>query len=435
MISIVAALLLMAASALAGVVAIRLAGRRGPGADADAGAAQGGALALLDIDDLAGVNTAQDFDTGDRLLNAVGDALRRALPDGATLERLQSGRFLLWMPDATMEAARDEVEHLRALASRNVVEGSAGSVSRPVSAGLVVADPSESRARAILRADAALAQAKRMGGDRLAAIRSLPIPALAPPREAIEEAIATRALEYHVQPILALEARRPVGVEALLRWNRPDGAVMGPAGFMDTLDRIPEAGSDLFPDMAVEAATPFVTGPAPIYATFNITGAALDGLHRPEGRWLAEMLERLPPERLVLEIVETAVVVCPETTVTLIESLRARGVRIALDDFGTGLSTLDRLRCFPVDILKIDRTFIDGLGGTGREEAILASLVALAHGLDIDIVAEGIETEEQATQLIGLGIRYGQGYHLGRPAPASDWAERMATEASGPSFT
>ncbi len=374
----------------------------------------------------------QDYDTGDRLLKAVADTLRRAIPEGGAVERLESGRFLVWLPLTGMEEARSAAERLRALAAGSVVEGPRGSVSRPVSAGLVVTDAGEGRARAILRADAALLRAKRRGGNRLAAVGSLPIPMLAPPRAEIEEAIATRALVYHVQPILNLASRRPVGVEALLRWNRPDGEVLGPAGFMDTLDRIPEAGSDLFPDMAVEAATPFVTGSTPIYTTFNVTGTVLDGLEKPEGRWLAELLERLPPQQVVLEIVETAVVVCPDTTVAMIESLRARGVRIALDDFGTGLSSLERLRRFPVDLLKIDRTFVKGLGGSGREEAILASLAALAQGLDIDLVAEGIETEEQARQLMGIGIRYGQGFHLGRPARASDWAARIAEGAFGP---
>ena len=135
---------------------------------------------------------------------------------------------------------------------------------------------------------------------------------------------------------------------------------------------------------------------------------------------------------MVLEIVETAVVVCSGTTLAMIEQLRARGVRIALDDFGTGLSSLERLRRLPVDVLKIDRTFIDGLGCDGREEAILASLAALAQGLDIDLVAEGIETEAQARELVGLGVPFGQGFHLGRPGPASDWAARLAAGAFGP---
>ena len=118
-------------------------------------------------------------------------------------------------------------------------------------------------------------------------------------------------------------------------------------------------------------------------------------------------------------------IVHPERAAELIAEMRARGVRIALDDFGTGLSNLARLRRFPVDILKIDRLFVAGLGGAGREEAILEATAMLARRLDMDLVAEGIETEAQAATLRDLGIRYGQGYLLGRPAPAGEWAARL----------
>lgn len=387
---------------------------------------QAATLALMDIDDLKGVNVTADFDTGDRLLNEVDDILRRALPCGAGFERLESGRFLVWLPKMSLECAARMAEQMRLLACQALVDGPSGRVARTLSAGLVATSSNESRARAILRADVALANAKRIGGNKTETTPNLPMPSLVPSREQIEEAITTRALEYHVQPIFDLRSMVPAGVEALLRWNRPDGAVLGPNGFMDTLNRIPEVGAELFPDLAVEAAMPFATGAAPIYTTFNITGAVLDGVNSPGCRWLSTVLERIPAENLVLEIVETAVIVNPQRAADLIDRLRARGVRIALDDFGTGLSNLERLRRFPVDILKVDRAFVDGIGGDGREEAILASLVALAGGLDIDVIAEGIETEAQARTVGDLGIYYGQGYHLGRPAPASDWATRMA---------
>lgn len=389
-----------------------------------------GALALLDVDDLKGVNNARDFDTGDRLLNAMGDILRRTLPAGGGLERLESGRFLVWLPGTDLPGACKTVDRMRALASIAVIESTDGIVSRSLSAGVVTAVPGEGRARAILRADAALARAKGLGGDRMEATRALPVPSLAPPRAEIERAIADRALEYHVQPIFDLRSGRPAGVEALLRWNRPDGAILGPAGFLDTLNRIPEAGADLFPDLAVEAATPFVSGAEPVYVTFNVTGAVLDGTGRAGQHWLAEILERLPPERLVLEIVETAAIVRPDRAIETIERLRARGVRIALDDFGTGLSNLERLQKLPVDIVKIDRQFVEGLNRCGREEAILASVAALARGLDIDVVAEGVETEQQIDRLRELDLHFAQGFHLGRPAPAADWAARIGPPLS-----
>ena len=389
--------------------------------------AQGGSLAMFDLDGLKRVNEANDFDTGDRLLDAVGDTLRRALPAGGGLERSEGGRFLVWLPNQELAAAQGPTESLRALVRVTVVEGIRQKAACTASAALVTVTPEEGRARAVLRADALMARAKALGGDRLEAQVRLDIPSLAPPRAEIEEAIAARALDYHVQPIFDLRVAPPraAGVEALLRWNRDDGSVLGPAGFMDTLNRIPEAGSDGFPDVAAEAALPFTTAPEPVFVTFNITGAVLDGTGSAGCRWLNAVLNRVPAGQLVLEIVETAVIVAPDRAADLIERLRDRGVRIALDDFGTGLSNLERLRRFPVDFIKMDRAFVDGLGGAGREEAILASMVSLARGLDIDLIAEGIETEAQADTLRDLGVHYGQGYLLGRPGPAAEWAARL----------
>ncbi|WP_299813923.1 GGDEF domain-containing phosphodiesterase [uncultured Jannaschia sp.] len=393
-----------------------------------AGAA--GALALFDVDKLRDVNVTRCYDTGDRLLDAISEVIRRAMPAGATFDRLSGGRFVLWLPYTTLRDAAGIVERIRALASTALADSERGIVSRSLSAGLVAAYPEESRERAVLRADAALARAKGFGGDRTEITRALPVPALIPAQAEIENAIVERALEYHVQPIVDLRDRRAVGVEALLRWNRPGGQVVGPMNFVDTLRRLPQTETELFPDIAIEAARPLITGDKSFYTTFNVDGPMLEGKDGPATRWLSVLLERLPPEQLVLEIVETAVIVQPESALGFLERLRARGIRIALDDFGTGLSSLNRLRQFPVDILKIDRVFINGLGETGREEAIVEGLVTLRDRLGLDLIAEGIETEAQARILTELGVQYGQGYHLGRPAPATEWARRLCNRVS-----
>ena len=324
-----------------------------------------GALALLDVDGLKGVNERQGYDTGDRLLAAVGDVLQRSLPEGAEFERLGDARFLLHLEETGLEDAWDATERLRRFASQTIVQGRLGPVSRSVSAGLVSSFADESHARTVLRADAALARAKGDGGNRTEGVRGAPALVLAPPRHEVEAAIEAKALEYHVQPIVDLAGEEIVGVEALLRWNREDGAVIGPGAFIDTLDRIPEAGADLFPALAVEAASRFVTGPSAIYTTFNVTGMVLDGEDGPGRRWMDTLLDRLPPDRVVLEIVETAILIDPERSLAVVRELRERGVRIALDDFGTGMSNLERLRHLPVDIVKMDRAFTDGLGGGG----------------------------------------------------------------------
>ena len=397
-------------------------------ADADDGLGQAaalGGLVLIDLDDLAGLNASDGFDVGDRLLDAASQILLRGLPDGAEMERTQGGRFLVWLPPDLREDARVAAERLRALAAEAIVLGSNGPVSRNVSAGTVAALPDEARARVVLRADVALARAKVMGGGRTEAATTMPVPNLVPSRADVTVAIASGALEYHVQPIVSLADRRHAGVEALVRWTRPNGDLVGPAGFLDTLNRIPEAGADLLPEMAEAAARPFVAAPGGGYVAFNVSGAVLDGTNRAGARWLTELVERLPPDRLVLEIVETAVIVRHEQALDCVERLRARGVRIALDDFGTGVSNLERLRRFPVDILKVDRAFATRIDQEPRARAIVEALVSLARALAIDLVAEGIETEDQAHGLSELGVTYGQGYLFGRPAPAAEWAARL----------
>ena len=383
------------------------------------------ALVLIDLDDLSGLNASDGFDVGDRLLDAAEQVLRRGLPDGAALERIPGGRFQIWLPPGMRADARAEAERLRALAAGALVEGVRGPVSRNVSAGTVAALPDEARARVVLRADVAVARAKVMGGGRTEAAQAVAAPALVPSRGDVEAAISESALEYHVQPIVGLADGRHAGVEALVRWSRPDGGLLGPAGFLDTLNRIPEVGSDLLPDMAVAAALPFVAAPGGGYVAFNVSGAVLDGTSRAGARWLAEVVGRLPPDRILLEIVETAVIVRHERALARIEALRARGVRFALDDFGTGVSNLERLRRFPVDMLKIDRAFVGRMDDEPRARAIVGALVMLSRELGVDLVAEGVETEAEARRLHRVGVGFGQGFLFGRPAPAAEWAARL----------
>lgn len=435
-------IILLAAVCAAGLIGLRI-GRRYSVAPPDARPPEGlrpvpldttdeagGSLALLDVDDLNGVNRDEDFDTGDRLLAAMGDILRRALGPGQGMERLESGRFLLWLPGQSLEEAADLTRNLRRLASNAIVDGRNGPVARSLSAGVVSLQQTESRARAILHADAALARAKKAGGDRLEVVRNLPTPSSIPSRGEVEAALESEALAYHVQPIFDLRTDRAVGVEALLRWTRQDGRVEGPGGFLTTLDTVPEAGSDLFPALAEQAARRFTDSASPLYCTFNITGAVIDGKESGSCRYLSALLERIPNDRLVLEIVESAVIIRPERAIDLITRLRDRGARVALDDFGTGHSNLERLRRFPVDIIKIDRVFVDTLGQDGRSEGILRGLAGIGRDLDMDIIAEGIETAEQARILSELDIHFGQGYHIGRPAPAEEWQSRLLSASA-----
>ncbi|MGB3409388.1 MAG: EAL domain-containing protein, partial [Jannaschia sp.] len=352
--------------------------------------------------------------------------LRRSLPSGMTLERMVGGRFLVSMPATSLDCAVSLVERLRANGSRVYVDGATGRATRSLSAGLAGLSDGIGRARMMLHIDAALGRAKALGGNRLELVRGADTAAApAPSHDEIQRGIASGALTYFVQPVVDLTTGRIAGFEALLRWTREDGEIMGPDGFVDELDRIPDHGGDLLMNLVENAARPLIDRPRPLFFGINITGTVLDGQDSANCRWLRGVLERLPADRLVVEIVETAVLAQPTRAADLVGRLRAQGVRVALDDFGTGLSNLDRLRSLPVDFLKIDRAFVEGLGGSGREETILRNMVRMTRELEIEIIAEGIETPEQAAAIAALGIRYAQGFHFGRPGPVADWATRI----------
>ncbi|TFL17745.1 bifunctional diguanylate cyclase/phosphodiesterase [Jannaschia formosa] len=390
----------------------------------DLDAAEEGCLALLDLDDFRALVDGHDYDVSTRLIDRIGDALHRALPARAELEQVDEGRFLLRLPAAQLEAAAEIVESLRLIGGRALIDSATGTAMRTLSAGLVQVPAGESRTRAILRCGAQVARAKDLGGDRLVIGAALGSRSSPPSRAEVAEGLASGALRYHVQPIVELATGRIAGLEALLRWTRADGARVEPEAFVDILERIPGHLSDLMPGLLEKVVQPVVAHPD-LFVTVNITGAVLDGQGSGSCRWLQDVLQRLPAERLMVEIVESAVIARPDRAEDLVRRLRARGVRVALDDFGTGLSNLDRLRKMPVDVLKLDRGFVAGLGGDGREETILRHLVRMTDELGMSVCAEGIEDEAQLCAVTALGIRYGQGYYLGRPAPVEDWADRL----------
>ncbi|MDB2406971.1 GGDEF domain-containing phosphodiesterase [Jannaschia sp.] len=413
-----AALLISLALAVAlGFLAARLWPRRGV-------RRYDGCLALIDVDDLRALVEEHDYDVSMRLLQRIHDALRRAMPPGARLQKAGEGRFVLCMPKMTLAEATESVEALRRIGGQALIGGTAGTAMRTLSAGLIQVPANEPHSRAILRCGTEVARAKAFGGDRLRSGQDWPSCGATPTLAEIEAGLATGALRYHVQPIIDLAGGHVAGLEALLRWTQPDGTLVEPGKFVDVLERIPNHLVDLLPRLLEHLADSLVARPG-LFVTINITGAVMDGPNSGSCLWLQEVLRRLPPDQLVVEIVESAVIARPARAQDLVTRLRAQGVRVALDDFGTGLSNLDRLRKMEVDILKMDRGFVAGLGGDGREEVILRNLVRMTQELGISLCAEGIEDETQRATVAGLGIRYGQGFHLGRPAPVEEWIGRL----------
>ena len=228
------------------------------------------------------------------------------------------------------------------------------------------------------------------------------------------------------QPMVSLTTGRLVGAEALVRWMHPDKGVLPPAAFIELAE-----GSGIIVEIGLEilarACADAVTWPGSVGVSVNLSPRQLqhDGLVDD----VAEILDAtgLAPSRLTLEITESVLVADPLAAARVLGALKLLGVSLALDDFGTGYSSLSYLNRFPVDTLKVDKSFIDSLGeGIGNDKVLLQAIVGLGRTLELKVVAEGIERPEQRASLQALGCGLGQGYLFARPMSHALFLDHLA---------
>ncbi|MBC7311520.1 MAG: EAL domain-containing protein, partial [Rhizobium sp.] len=236
--------------------------------------------------------------------------------------------------------------------------------------------------------------------------------------QALRNAIITDNVDVHFQPIVSLADNRVLGFEALARWNDPDLGFVSPAIF------VPLAEERGFIDMLSEtllrkAAEATLAWPRELFLSFNLSSAQLMDPRTASNTLSILSAVGFDPRRLELEITETAVMTSADTARRIINDLRQAGIRISLDDFGTGQSSLGRLRDFTFDKVKIDRAFVSAISTDRTSEHIIKAIVTMCEGLDLEVVAEGIETASEAEKLRRLGCGMGQGYYFGRPADAA----------------
>ncbi|WP_436093857.1 EAL domain-containing protein [Bosea sp. LjRoot237] len=239
--------------------------------------------------------------------------------------------------------------------------------------------------------------------------------------EDLEAAIAQKRLHLHYQPVFSA-AGILTGFEALARWIHPERGVVPPSEFIPAA----EASGLILPlarELLCQACTEAASWEKPLRIAVNVS--PLQFRHGDLPGLIDEILVEtgLEPERLELEITEGVMITDFDRTMLVLHRIKALGVRIALDDFGTGYSSLSYLHMFPLSTLKIDRSFVANLGVASEAAAITRAVIALGHALDIEVVAEGVETREQLDFLIDEGCNYMQGYMLGRPLPAEQYAE------------
>jgi diguanylate cyclase len=401
----------------------------------------GGGLAVLfvDLDDFKVVNDNLGHGAGDRLLREVGVRLRGCLREHDTVGRLGGDEFAILAEDTDLEAARLLAQRVLAtLEAPFPLVG--GQVTIRASIGVAVDDRlTLDEAQLLRNADIAMDVAKSRGKGIYEVFQSSMLRSVRDRHDvhaALEGAIERRELVVHYQPIVDLHNGRVVGAEALVRWPRPDRGLVPPAEFIPLAE---ETGLVVELDRFVlrqacrqMAGWNAAAGPLLLHVNLSAHHLLRSDLTANVAAALGD--SGLPPDSLALEITESVLMHDLEVAIVRLHELKQLGVHLAIDDFGTGYSSLAYLRRFPIDALKIDKAFVDGVAGGAEESAVARAIIALADTLHLDTVAEGVEQSDQATALAELGCHLAQGYHFSRPVPAADMA-RLVGQPPVPSLS
>jgi diguanylate cyclase (GGDEF)-like protein/PAS domain S-box-containing protein len=386
------------------------------------------ALLFCDLDGFKEVNNSFGRQIGNQVLQIVGDRLVAAVRPNDTVARLDGDEFIVLTEDAVDETAVVALAgRLRATISQPL-EASGNEAVITCSVGVAQA-PADDAATLLRHAETAMCRAKEDGRDRTVVFDEL-LADVTTDRLGLltdlRHAVSRDQLRLHYQPIVALGDETIVGVEALVRWQHPDRGLVPPDEFIPLAENrglIVDIGKWVLREACRQAAQWVNALPDGRALHMSVNVSALQ-LVRCAGLVdsVAEILRDsgADPASLVLEITESALMGNPQGALEILAELKALGVDLAIDDFGTGYSSLAYLKRFPVDVLKIDRSFVSGLGQNPEDSAIVASIVGLARAVGLVAVAEGVETAEQLVALQQLGCEFGQGYLWSRPLPASE---------------
>jgi diguanylate cyclase (GGDEF)-like protein len=395
------------------------------------------AVLFLDLDDFKTVNDSLGHHAGDRLLSATAERLHTALRSSDTVARLGGDEFAVLLEevgDTDVERTAERV--VQALREPFEIEGQ--SIFITASTGIALTSAGPTTTSELLRgADMAMYAAKNRGkGEVRLYDRTMhqDIVSRLELDAELRRALERGELTVHYQPIVHIADRAITGFEALVRWQHPERGLIMPelfikfaddTGLIDAIGRF-VIGSACRQVRAWQMAHP---GRQALSVGVNLSARQINDPHIVETISQALAETGLPPSTLVIEFTESTVMQDSAATLERLFELKQLGVRLAIDDFGTGYSALSYLRRFPVDIIKIDRSFVEHVADRTDAMAVTRAIIDLTKSLRLRAIAEGVEQPEQAAELLALGCEYAQGYLFGRPLEPAQ-AEALISQPS-----
>lgn len=393
------------------------------------------AVLFMDLDNFKVVNDSLGHKAGDELLMAVTKRLRECLRPGDTAARLGGDEFVVLLdgvagPSDAVRVAERIIEALK-----EPIELGGQQVFARTSVGIALAEDSTSRPDVLLRnADAAMYEAKKEGKARSKvfnpsmfgqALRRLEM------ENELRRAIEHEELRLYFQPKVLLDTGAIIGMEALVRWEHPEWGLTHPGEFIPLAEEtglIVPLGRWVLRETCLRAREWGELYPTTLPLVTSVNLSVKQFQQRDLVQELTRILRetQLDPSRLQLEITESVVMEDTDYAADLLRDLKRLGVKLAVDDFGTGYSSLVLLRRFPLDDLKIDKEFVDGLGKNEQDTAIVQLMVDLAHALDMQVIAEGVETPDQLDRLRKMGCDQAQGFYFWESLPSEETASLLA---------
>jgi diguanylate cyclase (GGDEF)-like protein/PAS domain S-box-containing protein len=389
------------------------------------------AVLFVDLDRFKRINESLGHQAGDQILKVVATRLQAAVRTEDTVSRWGSDEFVVLLADIDNRAAVATVAgHVLDCLDREVETADGATLLLSGSIGISIGPEDSDDAHALLSmADTAMYRGKLEGGGSFAfysaAMNSWSRERLSM-GGALRRALANHEFELFYQPQIDIAVRRLAGVETLIRWRKPGTGLVRPDLFIPAAEEsgvIRGIGEWAIQEAASEAARWIADGLPPVPLAVNVSARQCADMNIVTAIHRALSDSRIDPALLKIELTESTAMRDVDFVATLLDNINQLGVGVSVDDFGTGYSSLSYLRRFPITELKIDKTFVAGIAASSDDAAIVRGTIALAHGLGMTVVAEGVETEGQLRFLAGHACDVAQGYLFARPMPAGDFRD------------